>query len=155
MITGASQMEGAILVVSAVDGIMPQTREHILLARQVGVPSIVVWLNKVDEVKDQELLELVEEEIRDLLTFYKFPGKETPIIRGSAKAALEDTQPEIGKTAILKLMETVDKYIPEPKRIIDADFMMPVESIFQIEGRGTVCTVSRNDYINNKNWSCN
>ncbi len=133
-------MEGAILVVSAVDGIMPQTREHILLARQVGVPSIVVWLNKCDEVKDPELLELVEEEIRDLLTFYKFPGKDTPIVRGSAKAALEGTDPELGEKAILKLMETVDKYIPEPKRLIDADFSMPVESIFSIEGRGTVVT---------------
>lgn len=133
-------MEGAILVVSAVDGIMPQTREHILLARQVGVPSIVVWLNKCDEVKDPELLELVEEEIRDLLTFYKYPGAETPIVRGSAKAALEGSDEQLGKGAILKLMETVDKYIPEPKRIIDADFLMPVEGIFMIEGRGTVVT---------------
>ena len=140
MITGASQMEGAILVVSATDGIMPQTKEHILLARQVGVPSIVVWLNKCDEVSDPELLELVEMEIRELLSFYKFPGDTIPIVRGSAKAALDDSNPELGKTAILKLMETVDTTIPEPKRIVDADFIMPVESIFSIEGRGTVVT---------------
>ena len=140
MITGASQMEGAILVVSATDGIMPQTKEHILLARQVGVPSIVVWLNKCDEVSDPELLELVEMEIRELLNFYKFPGDTIPIVRGSAKAALDDSNPELGKTAILKLMETVDTTIPEPKRIVDADFIMPVESIFSIEGRGTVVT---------------
>lgn len=140
MITGASQMEGAILVVSAVDGIMPQTREHILLARQVGVPRIVVWLNKCDEVQDPELLELVEMEIRDLLDFYKFPGADTPIVRGSAKAALDDSDAELGKNAILKLMEIVDKEIPEPTRLVDADFQLPVESIFSIEGRGTVVT---------------
>jgi len=140
MITGASQMEGAILVVSAVDGIMPQTREHILLARQVGVPNIVVWLNKCDEVSDPELLELVEMEIRDLLTFYKFPGSEISIVRGSAKAALDDSDKVLGRDAIIKLMDTVDKDIPEPKRIVDADFIMPVESIFSIEGRGTVVT---------------
>ena len=140
MITGASQMEGAILVVSAVDGIMPQTREHILLARQVGVPSIVVFMNKCDEVKDPELLDLVEMEIRDLLTFYKFPGSEIPVIRGSAKAGLEGTDPELGSKAIAKLMEACDSYIKEPKRVVDADFSMPVESIFSIEGRGTVVT---------------
>ena len=140
MITGASQMEGAILVVSATDGIMPQTREHILLARQVGVPSIVVWLNKCDEVSDPELLELVEMEIRELLSFYKFPGDSIPIIRGSAKAALDGSDEEIGKKAILKLMETVDSTIPEPKRVVDADFIMPIEAIFSIEGRGTVVT---------------
>ena len=140
MITGASQMEGAILVVSAADGIMPQTREHILLARQVGVPAIVVFLNKCDEVTDPELLELVEMEIRELLTFYKFPGDTVPIVRGSAKAALEGSSPELGAQAILKLMDTVDATIPEPKRVVDADFIMPVESIFSIEGRGTVVT---------------
>ena len=140
MITGASQMEGAILVVSAVDGIMPQTREHILLARQVGVPSIVVFMNKCDEVKDTELLDLVEMEIRDLLTFYKFPGSDIPVIRGSAKAGLEGSDPELGTQAITKLMEACDSYIKEPKRVTDADFSMPVESIFSIEGRGTVVT---------------
>jgi len=140
MITGASQMEGAILVVSAVDGIMPQTREHILLARQVGVPSIVVFMNKCDEVKDTELLDLVEMEIRDLLTFYKFPGGDIPVIRGSAKAGLEGTDPELGSKAIQQLMDACDSYIAEPKRVVDADFSMPVESIFSIEGRGTVVT---------------
>jgi elongation factor Tu len=140
MITGASQMEGAILVVSAVDGIMPQTKEHILLARQVGVPHIVVFMNKCDEVKDAELLDLVEMEIRDLLTFYKFPGADIPVIRGSAKAGLEGTDPELGAKAIEKLMEACDSYIAEPKRLVDADFSMPVESIFSIEGRGTVVT---------------
>jgi elongation factor Tu len=140
MITGASQMEGAILVVSATDGIMPQTREHILLAHQVGVPSIVVWLNKCDEVPDAELLELIEMEIRELLNLYKYPGDTTPIIRGSAKAALEDTHPELGRDAILKLMSTVDEFFPEPKRLVDADFQMPIESIYSIEGRGTVVT---------------
>jgi len=140
MITGAAQMEGAILVVSAVDGVMPQTREHILLAKQVGVPAIVVWLNKCDEVEDQELLELVEMEVRELLNLYKFPGDDTPIIRGSAKSALDGSNEELGKKAILKLMETVDSYVPEPKRLVDADFQMPIEAVFSIAGRGTVVT---------------
>jgi len=140
MITGASQMEGAILVVSAVDGIMPQTREHILLARQVGVPHIVVFMNKCDEVSDPELLDLVEMEIRDLLTFYKFPGADIPIIRGSAKCALDDSDKELGEKAIVQLMEACDTTIAEPKRLVDADFSMPVEAIFSIEGRGTVVT---------------
>ncbi len=138
MITGAAQMDGAILVVSAADGPMPQTREHILLARQVGVPYIVVYMNKCDMVQDAELLDLVEEEIRDLLTKYDFPGKDTPIIRGSALKALEG-DPEYEKT-IHKLIETLDSYIPDPVREIDKPFLMPIEDIFSIEGRGTVVT---------------
>lgn len=140
MITGAAQMDGAILVVSAADGPMPQTREHILLARQVGVPYIVVYLNKVDQVADKELLDLVEEEVRDLLTKYEFPGKDTPIIRGSALKALEGDTSEIGEQSILKLVETLDNYIPEPVREIDKPFLMSIEDIFSIEGRGTVVT---------------
>ena len=138
MITGAAQMDGAILVVSAADGPMPQTREHILLARQVGVPYIVVFLNKVDQVDDPELIDLVEEEIRDLLKKYEFPGDETPIIRGSALKALEEGG-EFEKP-ILELVSQLDTYIPEPKRDIDKDFLMPIEDIFSIEGRGTVVT---------------
>ncbi|MDP4001056.1 MAG: elongation factor Tu [bacterium] len=138
MITGAAQMDGAILVVSAADGPMPQTREHILLAKQVGVPYIVVFLNKVDTVDDKELLDLVEEEIRDLLDKYQFPGKETPIIRGSALKALEDDPEAIA--SIEKLLEAVDTYIPEPVRETDKPFLMPIEDIFTIEGRGTVVT---------------
>lgn len=140
MITGAAQMDGAILVVSAADGPMPQTREHILLARQVGVPYIVVFMNKVDMVQDAELLDLVEEEIRDLLTKYEFPGKDTPIIRGSALKALEGDQSEIGEPAIMKLVDALDSYIPEPKREVEKPFLMPIEDIFSIEGRGTVVT---------------
>ncbi len=140
MITGAAQMDGAILVVSAADGPMPQTREHILLARQVGVPYIVVYMNKVDQVQDKELLDLVEEEIRDLLTKYEFPGKDTPIIRGSALKALEGDTSEIGEPSVTKLMETLDTYIPQPKRAIDQPYLMPIEDIFTIEGRGTVVT---------------
>jgi elongation factor Tu len=140
MITGAAQMDGAILVVSAADGPMPQTREHILLARQVGVPYIVVFMNKVDMVQDAELLDLVEQEIRDLLKKYEFPGDETPIIRGSALKALEGDQSEIGEPAIMKLVEALDTYIPEPKRAVDQPFLMPIEDIFTIEGRGTVVT---------------
>ena len=139
MITGAAQMDGAILVVSAADGPMPQTREHILLARQVGVPSIVVFMNKMD-MADPELAELVEMEIRDLLTKYQFPGDTTPIIRGSALCALEDKQPELGEQAILKLMEAVDSFIPQPERPKDKPFLMPVEDVFSISGRGTVVT---------------
>lgn len=139
MITGAAQMDGAILVVSAADGPMPQTREHILLARQVGVPYIVVFLNKVDQVDDPELIDLVEEEIRDLLKKYEFPGDITPIIRGSALKALEDPTGEAGKP-ILELLAKVDEYIPEPKRDIEHNFLMPIEDIFSIEGRGTVVT---------------
>ena len=139
MITGAAQMDGAILVVSAADGAMPQTREHILLARQVGVPSILVFLNKTDQVSDPELIDLVEEEIRDLLKKYEFPGDETPIIRGSALKALEDPTGEAGKP-ILELMDKLDEYIPEPKRDLDKPFLMPIEDIFSIEGRGTVVT---------------
>lgn len=138
MITGAAQMDGAILVVSAADGPMPQTREHILLARQVGVPSMVVFLNKVDMVDDSELIDLVEEEIRELLTLYGFPGSEIPIVRGSALQALEGKQD--GEDAVLKLMEAVDSYIPQPVRDIDQSFLMPVEGVFSIEGRGTVAT---------------
>ncbi|MCP5532553.1 MAG: elongation factor Tu [Akkermansiaceae bacterium] len=138
MITGAAQMDGAILVVSAADGPMPQTREHILLARQVGVPALVVFMNKVDLVDDEELLELVEMEVRDLLSSYEFPGDEIPIVKGSAKAALEGDAAQ--KENILKLMEAVDAYIPEPERPIDKTFLMPVEDVFSIEGRGTVCT---------------
>jgi elongation factor Tu len=140
MVTGAAQMDGAILVVSAADGPMPQTREHILLARQVGVPYIVVFLNKCDMVDDKELLELVEVEVRDLLTKYGFPGDKTPIIRGSATKALEGDTGELGEPAIFKLMEAVDSYIPEPKRDVDKDFLMAVEDVFLITGRGTVAT---------------
>ncbi|GMU61296.1 MAG: elongation factor Tu-1 [Myxococcaceae bacterium] len=140
MITGAAQMDGAILVVSAPDGPMPQTREHILLARQVGVPYIVVFLNKVDMLDDPELRQLVEEEVRDLLKKYEFPGDKTPIIPGSALKALEGDSSEIGEPAILKLMEAVDAYIPTPQRAIDKPFLMPVEDVFSIEGRGTVAT---------------
>jgi len=140
MITGAAQMDGAILVVSASDGPMPQTREHILLARQVGVPALVVFMNKVDQVDDEELLELVEMEIRELLSSYDFPGDDIPIIRGSALAALEDKTPEIGHDAVLKLMEAVDEYIPQPERPIDQPFLMPIEDVFSISGRGTVVT---------------
>jgi elongation factor Tu len=140
MITGAAQMDGGILVVSASDGPMPQTREHILLARQVGVPALVVFMNKVDQVDDEELLELVEMEIRELLSSYEFPGDDIPIVRGSALAALEDKTPEIGHDAILKLMEAVDEYIPQPERPIDQPFLMPIEDVFSISGRGTVVT---------------
>ncbi|MDI9313054.1 MAG: elongation factor Tu [Hydrotalea sp.] len=140
MITGAAQMDGAILVVSAADGPMPQTREHILLARQVGVPALVVFMNKIDQVDDAELAELVEVEIRDLLTKYNFPGDKTPIIKGSALAALEGRDDEIGKNAILKLMDAVDEFIPQPARPIDKPFLMPIEDVFSIEGRGTVVT---------------
>jgi len=139
MITGAAQMDGAILVVSATDGPMPQTREHILLARQVGVPALVVFLNKCD-IADPELLELVEMELRELLSSYNFPGDDIPIIQGSAVCALNDTQPELGENAILKLMEAVDAYIPQPERDIDKPFLMPVEDVFSISGRGTVVT---------------
>ena len=140
MITGAAQMDGAILVVSAADGPMPQTREHILLARQVGVPAIVVFLNKCDMVDDKELLELVEMEVRDLLNKYKFPGDTIPIIHGSATCALEGKNPELGHDAILKLMEAVDATIPQPERPLDKPFLMPVEDVFSISGRGTVVT---------------
>ncbi len=140
MITGAAQMDGAILVVSATDGPMPQTREHILLARQVGVPHIVVFLNKVDQVDDSELLDLVEEEIRDLLKKYEFPGDETPIIRGSALKALENPEDEAATKPIHDLLAALDSYIPDPVRDTDKDFLMPVEDIFSIEGRGTVAT---------------
>ena len=140
MITGAAQMDGAILVVSAADGPMPQTREHILLARQVGVPAIVVYMNKCDQVDDPELLELVEMEIRDLLSSYDFPGDEIPIVKGSALVALEDGDPELGKNSILKLMEEVDRYIPQPDRPKDKPFLMPIEDVFSISGRGTVVT---------------
>ena len=140
MITGAAQMDGAILVVSAADGPMPQTREHILLARQVGVPYIVVFLNKADMVDDAELLELVEMEVRDLLSSYEFPGDDTPIVTGSALKALEGDKSDIGVPAIDKLVEAMDSYIPEPERAIDGDFLMPVEDVFSISGRGTVVT---------------
>ncbi|XP_042012698.1 elongation factor Tu, mitochondrial-like [Salvia splendens] len=140
MITGAAQMDGGILVVSAPDGPMPQTKEHILLARQVGVPSLVCFLNKVDAVDDPELLELVEMELRELLSFYKFPGDDIPIVRGSALSALEGKNEEIGKKAILKLMDAVDSYIPDPVRQLDKSFLMPVEDVFTIQGRGTVAT---------------
>ncbi|MCK9553954.1 MULTISPECIES: elongation factor Tu [Alphaproteobacteria] len=140
MITGAAQMDGAILVVSANDGPMPQTREHILLARQVGVPALVVFLNKVDLVDDPELLELVEMEIRELLSEYEFPGDDIPIVAGSALAALEGRDDEIGKDAILKLMAAVDEAIPQPERAIDKPFLMPIEDVFSISGRGTVVT---------------
>ena len=140
MITGAAQMDGAILVVSASDGPMPQTREHILLARQVGVPALVVFLNKCDQVDDEELLELVEMEVRELLSSYEFPGDDIPIIKGSALVALEDGDPKLGKDAILELMKTVDEYIPQPERPVDGDFLMPIEDVFSISGRGTVVT---------------
>ena len=140
MITGAAQMDGAILVVSAADGPMPQTREHILLSRQVGVPYIVVFLNKVDMVDDQELIELVEMEIRELLDQYEFPGDATPIVAGSALKALEGDQSEIGAASIRKLVETLDDYIPQPERAIDGAFLMPIEDVFSISGRGTVVT---------------
>ena len=138
MITGAAQMDGAILVVSAADGPMPQTREHILLARQVGVPAIVVFMNKCDMVDDPELLELVELEVRELLSKYKFPGDKIPIIKGSALMALEGKDPKLGHDAILELMKAVDDYIPQPERPIDQPFLMPVEDVFSISGRGTV-----------------
>ncbi|NQX79894.1 MAG: elongation factor Tu [Hyphomicrobiaceae bacterium] len=140
MITGAAQMDGAILVVNAADGPMPQTREHILLARQVGVPALVVFLNKVDQVDDEELLELVEMEVRELLDSYEFPGDDIPIIKGSALCALEDREEEIGRKAILQLMESVDAYIPTPERPKDQPFLMPIEDVFSISGRGTVVT---------------
>ncbi|MFA7440007.1 MAG: elongation factor Tu [Sphingomonadaceae bacterium] len=140
MITGAAQMDGAILVVSASDGPMPQTREHILLARQVGVPALVVFMNKVDQVDDPEILELVELEIRELLSKYDFPGDDIPIIKGSALAALEDKNPEIGKEAVLELMKAVDEFIPQPERPLDKPFLMPIEDVFSISGRGTVVT---------------
>jgi len=140
MITGAAQMDGAILVVSAADGPMPQTREHILLARQVGVPALVVYLNKCDQVDDEELLELVEMEVRELLSSYEFPGDDIPITKGSALVALEDGDPKLGKESIIELMKTVDEYIPTPERPIDQPFLMPIEDVFSISGRGTVVT---------------
>ena len=140
MITGAAQMDGAILVVNAADGPMPQTREHILLARQVGVPALVVFLNKVDQVDDEELLELVEMEVRELLSSYEFPGDDIPIVAGSALAAMEGRDDNIGKEKILELMKAVDDYIPQPERPKDRPFLMPVEDVFSISGRGTVCT---------------
>jgi len=140
MITGAAQMDGAILVVAASDGPMPQTREHILLARQVGVPAIVVFMNKVDMVDDAELLDLVELEVRELLSKYEFPGDDIPIVRGSALKALEGDQGELGAPSVLKLMEEVDRYIPQPTRDVDKPFLMPVEDVFSISGRGTVAT---------------
>ena len=140
MITGAAQMDGAILVCSAADGPMPQTREHILLARQVGVPAIVVFLNKVDQVDDEELLELVEMEVRELLSSYDFPGDDIPIVAGSALAAVENRDANIGREKVLELMAKVDEYIPTPERDIDKDFLMPVEDVFSISGRGTVVT---------------
>jgi elongation factor Tu len=140
MITGAAQMDGAILVVSATDGPMPQTREHILLAKQVGVPAMVVFMNKVDQVDDPEILELVELEIRELLSKYDFPGDDIPIVKGSALMALEDKNPEIGRNAVLELMKAVDSYIPQPERPLDKPFLMPIEDVFSISGRGTVVT---------------
>jgi elongation factor Tu len=140
MITGAAQMDGAILVVSAADGPMPQTREHILLAKQVGVPYIVVFLNKVDMVDDPELLDLVEMEVRELLSSYGFPGDDTPVVKGSALKALEGDQSEIGEPAVLKLMEAIDEYIPNPQRPLEGDYLMPIEDVFSISGRGTVVT---------------
>src|SRR5436853_7289307 len=140
MITGAGQMDRAILVVSAADGPMPQTREHILLARQVGVPALVVYMNKVDMVDDPELLELVELEVRELLSKYDFPGDDIPVVKGSALSALEDKNPELGKNAVLELMKAVDAYIPQPERPIDQPFLMPIEDVFSISGRGTVVT---------------
>ena len=140
MITGAAQMDGAILVVNAADGPMPQTREHILLARQVGVPALVVFLNKVDQVDDPELLELVEMEVRELLSSYDFPGDDLPIVAGSALAAVEDRNPEIGENKIIELMQAVDDYIPTPERPLDRPFLMPIEDVFSMSGRGTVVT---------------
>ena len=140
MITGAAQMDGAILVVNAADGPMPQTREHILLGRQVGIPAMVVYMNKVDQVDDEELLELVEMEIRDLLTSYDYPGDDIPVIAGSALAAMEGKTPEIGEESIKKLMAAVDEYIPQPERAVDGSFLMPIEDVFSISGRGTVVT---------------
>ncbi|MBR6411587.1 MAG: elongation factor Tu [Alphaproteobacteria bacterium] len=140
MITGAAQMDGAILVVSAADGPMPQTREHILLARQVGVPAIVVYLNKMDMVDDPELLDLVEMEVRELLSSYQFPGDEIPIIKGSAKVALDGGDPKMGRDSIIALMDAVDSYIPQPERPLDQPFLMPIEDVFSISGRGTVVT---------------
>ena len=140
MITGAAQMDGGILVVNAADGPMPHTREHILLARQVGVPALVVYLNKVDQVDDQELLELVEVEIRELLSKYDFPGDDIPIVKGSALAAVEDRDENIGKNSIIELMSKIDEYIPAPTRELDKPFLMPVEDVFSISGRGTVVT---------------
>ena len=140
MITGAAQMDGAILVVSAADGPMPQTREHILLGRQVGIPYMVVYLNKVDQVDDEELLELVEMEVRELLSSYQFPGDDIPIVKGSALAALEGRDPEIGENSIRALLEAVDSYIPTPERAVDQPFLMPIEDVFSISGRGTVVT---------------
>jgi elongation factor Tu len=140
MITGAAQMDGAILVVSAADGPMPQTREHILLARQVGVPALVVYLNKVDQVDDEELLELVELEVRELLSSYEFPGDDIPIVKGSALAALEGRDDEIGRNSVMELMAAVDEYIPQPDRPKDLPFLMPIEDVFSISGRGTVVT---------------
>ena len=140
MITGAAQMDGGILVVNAADGPMPQTREHILLARQVGVPALVVYMNKVDQVDDAELLDLVEMEIRELLSSYDFPGDDIPIVKGSALAAVEDRDEAIGKNSILELMDKVDEYIPAPTRDLDKPFLMPVEDVFSISGRGTVVT---------------
>ncbi|MBN67142.1 MAG: elongation factor Tu [Rickettsiales bacterium] len=140
MITGAAQMDGAILVVSAADGPMPQTREHILLARQVGVPALVVFLNKCDQVDDEELLELVEMEVRELLSSYDFPGDDIPIVKGSALAALEDSNEDLGRNAIKELMKQVDEYIPQPDRPVDKPFLMPIEDVFSISGRGTVVT---------------
>jgi elongation factor Tu len=140
MITGAAQMDGAILVVSAADGPMPQTREHILLARQVGVPYVVVYLNKADQVDDEELLDLVEMEVRELLTMYNFPGDDVPIIKGSALCALDDSNPELGEKSIRALMDAVDAYVPLPERPVDGDFLLPIEDVFSIAGRGTVVT---------------
>ncbi|MGC6330255.1 elongation factor Tu [Rhizorhabdus sp. FW153] len=140
MITGAAQMDGGILVVSATDGPMPQTREHILLARQVGVPALVVFMNKVDMVDDEEILELVELEVRELLSSYEFPGDDIPVIKGSALCALEGKKPEIGHDAVLELMRAVDEYIPQPERPLDRPFLMPIEDVFSISGRGTVVT---------------
>src|SRR5713101_2822543 len=140
MITGAAQMDGAILVVSAADGPMPQTREHILLARQVGVPALVVYLNKVDMVDDPELLDLVELEVRELLTSYEFPGDKIPVIRGSALMALEGKEPKLGHDSVLELMTAVDEFIPQPERAVDKPFMMAIEDVFSISGRGTVVT---------------
>ncbi len=140
MITGAAQMDGGILVVNAADGPMPQTREHILLARQVGVPALVVFLNKVDQVDDEELLELVEMEVRELLSEYEFPGDDIPIIKGSALAAVEGRDPEIGENAVRELLAAVDSYIPQPERAVDQAFLMPIEDVFSISGRGTVVT---------------
>jgi elongation factor Tu len=140
MITGAAQMDGAILVVSAADGPMPQTREHILLARQVGVPYIIVFMNKCDMVDDAELLELVEMEVRELLSKYEFPGDDTPIVKGSAKLALEGDKGELGEQAIMQLADALDTYIPEPQRAVDGAFLLPIEDVFSISGRGTVVT---------------